>query len=234
MNRLLLTAIAATLGVAANAQFLMDQIGPNNAGQVGQTVHASQDFQGAFPTFDINAIDDFTVSAAANITAVEVVMGMWNNANISFSNVDGYRIEIYSSVAAGASNLVGDVASVAVAPGNAVVDTGWLGGANIVSKVSMSGLNINILGGGTYWIGVMASQDFATEGQVGTAGSTVGTGNDMWQVNPGGGFGQGTSFQPAVLTNAAIRITGTEVPEPGTFIAIGVGLAALALRRRTK
>jgi len=233
MNKLLLIAIAASLGAVANAQYLMDQIGPDNTGQTGQAVNASQDFMGAFPTFDINAIDDFTVGGAANITGVEVVMGMWNNANINFANVDGYRIEIYSSVAAGAANLVGDVASVAVTPANAVVDTGWIGGANIVSKVSMSGLNINIAAG-TYWIGVMGLQDFATEGQIGTAGSTVGTGTDMWQVNPGAGFGQGTSFQPTTPTNAAIRVTGTVVPEPGTFIAIGVGLAALALRRRSK
>ncbi|MDQ2986651.1 MAG: PEP-CTERM sorting domain-containing protein [Armatimonadota bacterium] len=234
MNRLLLTAIAATLGVAANAQFLMDQIGPDNTGQTGQTVHASQDFNGAFPTFDVNAIDDFTIGAAANITAVEAVMGMYNSVNINFANVLGYRIEVYSSVAAGASNLVGDVASVAVAPANAVVDTSWLGGTNIVSKVSMSGLNINIGSAGTYWVGVMAVQDFALHGQVGVSGSTVGTGNDMWQVNPGGGFGLGTSFQPVIPTNAAYRVTGTLVPEPGTFIAIGVGLAALALRRRSK
>lgn len=235
MNKILITALGAVLFAGANAQFLMDQIGPDNTGQLTGTVAASQDFEAAFDQFDVIVIDDFTVAGPANITGVEAVMGMWNNAAINWANVTAFRIEIFSSTASATTSLTGNVASQSVAAGSATIDTGWIGGANIVSKVSMSGLNINIGAAGTYWIGVMGVMDFTNQGQVGTSTSTVGTGTNAFQANPGGGFalpGNGNPLNPAA--NAAYRVTGTVVPEPGTFIAIGLGLAGLALARRRK
>ena len=52
--------------------------------------------------------------------------------------------------------------------------------------------------------------------------------------NPGAVFGPGINSQLVDPTNSEHAFTINAVPEPGTFVAIGLGLAALALRRRSK
>ncbi|MDQ2986928.1 MAG: PEP-CTERM sorting domain-containing protein [Armatimonadota bacterium] len=70
------------------------------------------------------------------------------------------------------------------------------------------------------------------------------TGDDAWVHNPGGGLGliggtnphhiAGNSQPPFPEVDLVFSVSGTAVPEPGTFIAIGIGLAGLAIARRRK
>ncbi|MEO7453419.1 MAG: PEP-CTERM sorting domain-containing protein [Fimbriimonadales bacterium] len=241
MNKIVITALAAVLVAGANAQFLMDQIGPDNSG-TGTSVFASQEFEATFPTFHIGAIDDFTVGGAANITGVEAAMGLFGGTNPprAWANVLSFRVEVYSSVNAAAANLVGDVASTSVAAGSVNINEAWVGGVNQIALITISGLNLNIGSGGTYWLGVIPRMDFSNnQGQTGMVNSTWAgnnPGNDnAFQVNPGGGFAfPGNQQQIAGNIDLAYRVTGTVVPEPGTFIAIGIGLAGLAVVRRRK
>jgi hypothetical protein len=166
-------------------------------------------------------------------------MGRWNNANLSWEAATGYKVMIYSSIAAATANFNGDVFDQVFTPGQVTVDNTWIGGANNVAKFTVSGLNIDLTSAGDYWVAVAPVIDFATAGQSGITGS-IWTGNtpgglNGWQTNPGGGFAfPGNNQQINPGTDLAYRVSGTVVPEPGTFVAIGLGLAAIALRRRSK
>lgn len=224
-----LGALAAVFGasVASQAQ-LIDQI----TGQtLGPTGYASQEFEPANASFFINAIDDFTISQATNVTGIDVGGLLYNlSAGASWSSITGYRIEFYSSPGAGAANLTGDQGS-----RTALTFNNPGGTSPAIINISFASLTLNP---GTYYVGVMAQMPFTNGGQFGVEESTGGTpgGGNGWQVNPGGGFGAGTSFQPTTGSkNMAYRLIGQPVPEPGTFLAIGLGVAGLlAARRRNR
>src|SRR5688572_27234787 len=101
------TLALGVLCVGANAQVIMDQIGANPADLI-DNAQASQDFEAGFDTFDIAAIDDFTVSGAQFIVSVDALIDGFG-ANNPFLSITSYRVDIYSSVAAGAASLIGDV-----------------------------------------------------------------------------------------------------------------------------
>ncbi len=222
-----LSALALIIGasVASQAQ-LIDQISGQTLGPNG---YASQEFEPANAAFFINAIDDFNITQQYNVTGIDVGALLYNlSAGASWSSVTGYRIEFYSSVAAAVSgNLVGDLGS-----RTATSFSNPGGTSPAVINISFASLTLNP---GTIYVGVMAKMPFTGGGQFGVQESTGGTpgGGNGWQVNPAGGFGAGTSFQPtAGSKNMAYRLIGQPVPEPGTFIAIGLGVAGLVAARR--
>ena len=222
-----LSALALIIGasVASQAQPI-DQITGQTLGPNG---YASQEFEAANVAFNINAIDDFTLQSGYNFTSIDAGMLIYNAATPAWANVTGWRVEFYSSVAAAAANLTGDAGSRVVGTGGVTTPGG--GAAGIVN-VPFATLT---LGPGQYWVGVMAIMSFGVGGQTGVQESTGGipAGANGWQVNPLGGFGAGTSFHPTTgSTNMAYRLNGTAVPEPGTFIAIGLGVAGLVAARR--
>ncbi len=229
--------LSGLLALTSSAVFaniiVMDQIGTNPADTgSSQVIYASQDFEAAFNQFDIGLIDDFN-SPGLPLIKIEFVGGIWNTGAPSWNNVQFYRVEFYSSIAAAASNLTGDVASVTVPTSSVTVNTApYSGDPNQRALVSIPLPNVNV-GTGTRWVAVIPRMDFSPNGQVGVstsafAGANPG-GNNMTHVNPGGGFNL-PGNQQAYEFNAAYRITA--VPEPASVLALLAGLGLLAGRRK--
>ncbi len=237
--RFFASAGAVALAAASQAVLVMDQLGPNftftDAPQVGR---ASQDFEAANNAFDVAMIDDFNVSASTlQLNQVQVAIGLFGGVTPLHSNITAYRVEIYTSVAAAAANLVGNAGSQTVASGGVTTDlTGYtLNAAQPRARVTIP-INIVLGGAGTYWIGVIPVFNFgggAGFGQSGVidssfAGSPGGLNN--FQVNPAGGFAIPGGANR--LNNSGYQINA--VPEPASMAALGLGALALIRRRRSK
>lgn len=231
MKKLAVLCLAAAVSSFASAVVIMDHIGANPADVSATSTGASQDFETSLDAYDIGVLDNFNTTAQTTITSVDAFMGGWNGFT-SFTNIQFYRVEIFSSVAAAASSLTGDVGSATVGAGSAIVNTAYTGEA--ASALVTLPVSIVVPTAGTYFVSVMARMDFTPNGQVGIRASNYGGafpgGTDAMQANPGGGFGAGTSF--AWPNMAAYRIEGSVVPEPTTMAGLGLALVALARRRR--
>jgi hypothetical protein len=177
------------------------------------------------PGWQINQVDvDYFI--AAGTTPVNVTYIIWDRTNL-----DAPTVQHMSGILGAAGPGIDD-------PRTAVIDD-WLH--------QYTGLNI-ALGAGDYY--------FTIHGGTG-AGENIAwlTGGDlqdesleqefMWRSStmPGGGFQQ---YAPANILpgagmtdpddrwNPSFTMIGEVVPEPGTFVAIGAGLALLVARRRRK
>ncbi len=224
MKTLVIAAGACALATLSLADdVVLDQIGADNSYTNGLYGYASQEFASYLSDYDINVLDNFTVSAldAGAITEVEAVFMFWSGGYLNA--VRGWRVEIYSSPAAAGANLVGDIGHVQVdGTLNPVVwGTNALGSATYKVTIPVNGIT---LGPGSYYLGVMGIMFHSGAGQMGIMNSTLGDLN-AYQANPGQGFGSGTYW--SIAANAAYRLK--MVPEPAGVLAIAlVGL----IRRR--
>jgi hypothetical protein len=183
---------------------------------------STQRFDPAFSAFDANVVDDFAVTGGATrLTRFEAVVWGFQAEFTGFGSVDSWSLEIYSSVAAAAGNLVGDVASEVFLPAQVVLGGTVNGIANTaLLTIELAGRDI-VLPDDQYWIGVIPRMDRA-EGQIAVftsqfAGAFPG-GNDTYQVNPNGGYGFTSALRQQ---NAAYNLEGNQVPEPGAFLLTG-------------
>ncbi len=224
-NFSLMAVATCSIGTFASADVIMDQIGSmDGANTAGGTIHASQEFVD-YGAYSIVAMDDFSISADMNLTSAEMVLGGWNGYPGDPTNVTGYTVNIYSSVAAAAGDLVGDVYSMYFA--NDGWDASWSGGGHLVS-FDLGGAT---LAAGDYWLGITPLNHFAMGyGQTGVYTSDIGDGSGH-QANPGGGFGMPDNWSAGGL-NYAYSLEGTGVPAPGALALLG--LAGIASRRRRK
>ena len=90
---------------------ILDQIGPNSSYLQGNNAYTNQNFGAPFNKDNIAVIDNFSITAAST-RLVEVdaaVLGFGGFAAGDYKNITAVRVEIYSSVAAAASSLTGDV-----------------------------------------------------------------------------------------------------------------------------
>lgn len=227
-------AMLLTMGVACSAAVVMDQIG---GGQFtySNNVYASQEFGGDYACYDIAAIDDFSVGTSGlTVTQVQAVIGGWSGVYDIWSGIQGWRVEVYSSVDAAAANLTGDIGSALVGSG-ATVNADYFQSDFTNALVTLP-VNIALGNQGTYYLGVMPILDFDTYGQVGVFDYAYGFpgGLDAYQVNPGGCFGfwdNQALIDPA--SNLAYRVEASPVPEPSSLLALGMGIVPfLAYRRR--
>jgi hypothetical protein len=236
-NKLVLSLAALAIGAVSQADVVLNHI-PLNMADVS-TLNSSQDFEASFDAFDSGVIEDFSVTALqTNITEVQVMMGGYNGftSGAQWSSVTGFRVNFYTSPAAGGANLTGNAGNQLVLSGGAtIVDPGWSLFNGTVRRVVLP-INVNLPGPGTYWVGVTAVMDAGSAvAQIGVADNLVTTGGDNSnQINPGGGFGLPPGNFNSLGLDSAYRVEATAVPEPGSMIALGLGAAALAARRRRK
>jgi hypothetical protein len=242
-----LTAAAAIAGLSSLATFANAGIDMNHTNPQGSNLGpmagfgVNQIFEAGFATFNGATIDDFTASGS-NITRVQVAFEATTAGGQV--GISGYHLAIWSSVAAAASSgntLTGDVLNAdftaAQATLTSLAGTGATG-AGGAWLADISGLNIGgLTAGTTYYMGLVAKLDFTPNGQVFILSSTApavlgaGTANNSVGVNPGLGFGVGSSVQNN--QNAALYIQTAPVPEPASMAVLGMGALAL-LRRRNK
>lgn len=228
-------AALLALGSVANADILMDQI----TGAVllpGVNPGADQVFND-FTDFSCVVIDNFTTANGYQLTNTSIVLeGSYNPT--------GYQVSVWSSLADAASSgngLNGNAVAQQLVPlANVTTTSLGINSNGLETFRADMPINLALTNPGTYFLGLSPIQDFAGNGQLFIMGASTGNpgGNNAVWLNPGGGFGLGTSVQ--TTSNAALRLEGrllqAPVPEPGS-VALLVGLATvtgIAVRRRKK
>ncbi|HET6643884.1 MAG TPA: PEP-CTERM sorting domain-containing protein [Fimbriimonadales bacterium] len=213
MKKLLLAALVATAGIAS-AQLYTQPYDGTSFGFISQTVTDHKELS-TYLFDDLNIGTPWTINKitafgeeggiASATTAVTVRI----QENHSFTNPGAIALEvrIKGNSAMQSGNAVLDIPDIVVDPGQ-------------------------------YWISVWVDRPFDTGGQWNWRSTQPVTGSEAWAHNPGGGLlgstdpGTIDSFSGLGPTDLAFEIDGTAVPEPATFVAIGLGLAALLARKR--
>jgi len=235
-NKLFLTAAFAAVASVSQAVLVLNQV-PAVQTEM-DSLFASQDFEVGLNAFDCITIEDFTVTSSQTlVTQVRAMMGGFGGftSPAQWANVTGFHLNFYTSVAAGASNLTGNAGSLLVSVGSAVItDPGF---TTFNGTVRLVTLNVNMVlpGAGTYWVGVNGIMDATgSSNQIGVGNNNVTSGgNNSALVNPGGGFGEPNNTHQW-FDDSAYSVNATAVPEPGSMIALGLGVTALLARRRRK
>ena len=228
-----------TLAVVAGAVFCF------GAAQAGGPLWYNGDFDqrnggnvGGFAGFDSRIYDDFNVDGAGwDISTVFIHV----ISSIPQSDIQTFSWEIRSGVGPGTGGTL--LFSGVDAPAT-VTTTGNNGFGRPEYDVRVSGLTGVILAPGTYWLGgkvggAGSSNDMfvSTTSGANSIGSPGGNnGNSFWDSTSFGISWQDTqqSLFGAGTWDLSMGVEGTAVPEPGTFVAIGLGLAALVAARRRK
>jgi subtilisin-like proprotein convertase family protein len=139
----------------------------------GAQASSSQDFEAAFDGFDDQGADDFVVPAGVNwsITGVHVAGVYFNGA--------GPAPTVHVHFYADAAGL----------PGGSVCDYLDVTPTDTTGTFDIALPSPCVLGGGTYWVSVIAHMDFGAGGQWGWTDRTVQSNSPSAWQNPGGGFG---------------------------------------------
>jgi hypothetical protein len=160
------------------------------------------------------------------------------NGFSSYADVTGWRVDIYSSLAAANANLVGDIADVTVSPTSAAL-TAPFSGDSTSALVSLP-VSIALPAAGNYYVAVLALDSaIGTSGspsQVGVYATTGLPGSNpgdvnAYQENPGGGYNF-TGNQFALNADAAYEISAAgAAPEPASLGLVGAAGGAMLVRR---
>jgi hypothetical protein len=219
----------------------MDQIGD---GSTISDAEGSTIWTGT-PQYNTAVVDDFITTSAVQLSEVDV-LGENYDGNIPGASTIGLEVNIYSSLAAAASNLTGNIGSIYVAKSGFTVDTSFVPPNHVTSTPVLISIPISLSlpSAGTYFVGVsVVVADSAIEdgpelfGVLMEPTATVDNpgGENAFFINPSKAYIPGTNGTLPLYEDAAYRIIDTAVvPEPATYAAFA-GIAALgfvALRRR--
>lgn len=200
------TIVYGVTTIASGQSVMMDQIGPMDGTGVGTAITGCQDFEAAYDVYDIVTADNFT-GAGETISTLEMVLNGWNGF-VDPSSVTSYSANLYTSEAALALSLVGDITSEFIDLGNVTLSPDWLGSGFLISANTTMVSNI-----GTQLVSLIPSNRFATGGQTGIVDSLIGDGVFSWQGNPGGGFGMPGNLQQTT-SDSAYRLTSNTPADP--------------------
>lgn len=235
MKKLAIISAFSVLGAMASAQ-LTGNLYLSQADDLGGNF-VNQEF-GDFPTFTTGIGNVVTFGTAVNLTDVQIRMvdsGSWiangvNTARLTISQFSGTPSANHTF---GAASAGGDIAY------SAIVNTTINNVSGTLFNFTADASGVTNLAAGTYLVSLTGIADFGARGQAFTQ-AAVAPATDGWYRNPGGAFGlpAGTGWgqlNPAAgFREAGMGINGEAVPEPATMAVLGLGVAALARRRRNK
>jgi hypothetical protein len=194
------------------------------------------------PQLNSTVVEDFF----SNGTVTDVGVMFESQPGFDPNAIVGWRVSVWSSVgnaaASGTSLSLNTVATTFVP--NSLVTYTLQPSIPVPGPAYSAEMSVNLATGpGQFWIGMAAELDFQSSGvnyfvyilrHTGQFGGPhvlgAGTSGDAWGVNPANGYINGPLYW--VRENAAYGVNS--VPEPGLTAAVGLGLAALARRRRAR
>ena len=192
------------LTAAASAGSLIDHIGAMDGSDlVAGNLFANQIFEAAYSQYSTVCIDDFDNGSGSTASAVSLIVGGWGAAYTGIDGIQALSANFYDSPEAAGTNLVGYTSVDVVGAPTASPD--WTGPDTALLTVEGS-FSVN---GGMAYVGLIPTNEFATNGQTGAGVSALGDGIG-WQCNPGEGFGQGPWW--ATTNSIAIRVSGGGTP----------------------
>ncbi len=174
------------------ADINFDQIGPNDGSYIDYSagVFPSQDFESSpnnYDIYDIVSADNFTSDTVSAISSIEFILDGWNGFTDP-AYITGYSANLYTSIDAAGSSLIGDIDSYTIDSADAFISPLWEADGFLINCPVYLLSSI-----GNQFIGVLPINEFGINGQVGIRPSLLGDEVPAIQGNPGGGFGFGNS-----------------------------------------
>lgn len=232
-----ITLFTAILAVSsARAAVLWDQ----PLSTINQNGYVNQNFPD-YPTYSSYIADDFVNVDPWDISTIFVPGSGWNGFS-SLSAATSLNFAIYADAAGipGATPPTGGAWSISLAPTDAQVSLA-IGSTGYLSNVTLNLTTAVNLAAGHWWFVFWPEMSFASGGQYGRQASDATNGYTAQFINPGGGFGYGAAWRDWTVlatqdqTDVAFRIEGATgnhvVPEPGTMLLMGIGMAGAAFSR---
>jgi hypothetical protein len=142
---------------------ILDQIGPNPSSLQSGTAFTSQIFGAPFTRDNLAVIDNFSItSPGTTLTQVDAaILGTDGFTSGDFNDVTALHVEIYSSVAAAASSLTGDVYDFSAPKADITLTTPY--GSDQYSALAQINVSVT-LGVGTYYLAVIPALDYEDTG----------------------------------------------------------------------